>query len=61
MKRALQICGGITAPPQKKSSIYVIGVSKRENRKFSAETFKEISENVPNLVKELDLGIQEAQ
>lgn len=60
MKRALEICGGITAPPTKKSSIYVIVVSKREKRKFRAEkkTFKEISENVPNLVRELVLSIQ---
>lgn len=56
MKRALEICGEITSP---KSSIYVIGVSGEE-KKFSAEkTFKElIPENVPNLVQELDLGIQ---
>lgn len=33
---------------------------KRESL-VQKKKFKEISENVPNLVKELDLGIQEAQ
>jgi len=45
---------------QQKSSIHVIGISEEEEKGSAEKVFKEImSENVPNLVKEIQ--VQEAQ